>query len=151
MFDALGEYRHYHGDIGRTAIIGEPSAEVVKRNAAMSVGWQTAFDTIKPGVTGREMTAKVIAAIEGEGFPGFLIATPHSVGLEHTDHPIPFGLELPGSRGDLVFEENMVINVDLPYHELGFGGMHLEDMIRVTRDGCEPLTSMQTALIVIPE
>ena len=36
-------------------------------------------------------------------------------------------------------------------NELGFGGMHLEDMIRVTRDGCEPLTSMQTALIVIPE
>jgi Xaa-Pro dipeptidase len=150
MFDALGEYRHYHGDIGRTAIIGEPSAEVVKRNRAMSVGWQTAFETIKPGVTGSEMTAKVIAAIEREGFPGFLIATPHSVGLEHTDHPIPIGLELPGSMGDLVFEENMVINVDLPYHELGFGGMHLEDMVRVTADGCEPFTSMATELIVIP-
>lgn len=151
MFDALGEYRHYHGDIGRTAFIGEPSPEVVKRNRAMSVGWQTAFETIKPGVTGREMTTKVLAAIEREGFPGFLIATPHSVGLEHTDHPIPFGLELPGSRGDLVFEEDMVINVDLPYHELGFGGMHLEDMVRVTKDGCEPFTSMQTELIVIPE
>lgn len=150
MFDALGEYRHYHGDIGRTAIIGEPSAEVVKRNRAMSVGWQTAFETIKPGVTGSEMTAKVIAAIEREGFPGFLIATPHSVGLEHTDHPIPIGLDLPGSMGDLVFEENMVINVDLPYHELGFGGMHLEDMVRVTADGCEPFTSMATELIVVP-
>lgn len=151
MFDALGEYRHYHGDIGRTAFIGEPSAEVVSRNRAMSVGWQTAFETIKPGVTGRQMTERVIAAIERAGFGGFLIATPHSVGLEHTDHPIPFGLELPGSRGDLVFEENMVLNVDLPYHELGFGGMHLEDMVRVTHDGCEPLTSMETDLIVIPE
>jgi Xaa-Pro aminopeptidase len=151
MFDALGEYRHYHGDIGRTAFIGQPSAEVVRRNRAMSVGWQTAFETIKPGVTGREMTERVIGAIERAGFEGFLIATPHSVGLEHTDHPIAFGLELPGSRGDLVFEENMVLNVDLPYHELGFGGMHLEDMVRVTRDGCEPLTSMETDLIVIPE
>ncbi len=52
--------------------------------------------------------------------------------------------------GDLVFEENMVINVDLPYHELGFGGMHLEDMVRVTADGCEPFTSMATELIVVP-
>ena len=51
--------------------------------------------------------------------------------------------------GDLVFEENMVINVDLPYHELGWGAMHLEDMIRVTADGCEPLTSMDTSLRVI--
>jgi Xaa-Pro aminopeptidase len=151
MFDALGEYGRYHGDIGRTAIIGEPTAEIVKRNKAMSVGWQAAFDTIKPGVTGREMTEKVLSVIEREGFPGFFIATPHSVGLEHTDHPIPIGLELPGSHGDLVFMENMVINVDLPYHELGFGGMHLEDMIRVTKDGCEPLTTMETDLIVIPE
>jgi Xaa-Pro aminopeptidase len=97
------------------------------------------------------MTEKVIGVIEREGFPGFFIATPHSVGLEHTDHPIPIGLELPGSQGDLVCEENMVINVDLPYHELGFGGMHLEDMIRVSKDGCEPLTTMKTDLIVIPE
>jgi Xaa-Pro dipeptidase len=151
MLDALGEYKHYHGDIGRTAVVGSPSDEIVKRNKAMSVGWQTAFETIKPGVTGRAMTEKVLAAIEREGFPGFLVATPHSVGLEHTDHPIPFGLEMPGSRGDLVFEENMIINVDLPYHELGFGGMHLEDVIRVTKDGCEPLTSMKTDLVVIPE
>ncbi|NQV78994.1 MAG: aminopeptidase P family protein, partial [Alphaproteobacteria bacterium] len=151
MLDALGEYKHYHGDIGRTAVVGSPSDEIVKRNKAMSVGWQTAFETIKPGVTGRAMTEKVLAAIEREGFSGFLVATPHSVGLEHTDHPIPFGLEMPGSRGDLVFEENMIINVDLPYHELGFGGMHLEDVIRVTKDGCEPLTSMKTDLVVIPE
>ena len=53
-------------------------------------------------------------------------------------------------KQNLAAEENMVINVDLPYHELGFGGMHLEDMVRVTKDGCEPFTSMQTELIVIP-
>ncbi|MBM3505336.1 MAG: aminopeptidase P family protein [Alphaproteobacteria bacterium] len=149
MFDALAEYKHYHGDIGRTAIIGKPSAEIVKRNKAMTAGWETAYEMIKPGVTGRAMTEKVLRVIEREGFKGFIIATPHSVGLEHTDHPLPIGLELPGSKGDFVFRENMVINVDLPYHEYGFGGMHLEDMVLVTRDGCEPLTSMKTDLVVL--
>jgi Xaa-Pro aminopeptidase len=149
MLDSLGEYKHYHGDIGRTAVIGKPSPEILKRSKAMRTGWDTAFETIKPGVTGREMTVAVLAAIEREGFPGFVIATPHSVGLEHTDHPIPIGPQLPGSMGDLVFEENMVINVDLPYQELGWGAMHLEDMIRVTADGCEALTSMDTALRII--
>ena len=149
MLDGLGEYRHYHGDLGRTAVVGEPSAEILLRSKAMRAGWDTAFETIKPGVTGREMTEKVLAVIEREGFPGFVIATPHSVGLEHTDHPLPIGTQLPGSMGDLVFEENMVINVDLPYHELGWGAMHLEDMIRVTADGCEALTSMDTSLRIV--
>jgi Xaa-Pro aminopeptidase len=149
MFDALAEFKHYHGDIGRTAIIGKPSAEIVRRNNAMTAGWETAYGMIRPGVTGRQMHDKVIKAIEREGFPGFMIATPHSIGLEHTDHPLPIGLDLPGSKGDFVFRENMVINVDLPYHEYGFGGMHLEDMVVVTKDGCEPLTSMRTDLVVI--
>ena len=55
-----------------------------------------------------------------------------------------------GRRSSLCFEENMVSNVDLPYHELGWGGMHLEDMVRITKGGCEPLTSMDTKLRVIP-
>jgi Xaa-Pro aminopeptidase len=108
-----------------------------------------AYDTIKPGVTGSIMTKKVLRAMAKEGFPGFLIATPHSIGLEHTDHPIPIGTEMPGSKGDLVFQENMVINVDLPYHEYGWGAMHLEDMVRITKDGCEPLTSMETKMRVV--
>ena len=148
MFDGLATYKHYHGDIGRTAVVGKPSAEIVKRNKAMTIGWQTAYETIRPGVTGREMTQKVLAAMDKAGFPGFIIATPHSIGLEHTDHPLPIGTQLPGSQGDLVFEENMVINVDLPFHEYGWGSMHLEDMIRITKNGCEPLTTMKTGLVV---
>lgn len=150
MFDALGEYKHYHGDIGRTAVAGGVSREIRKRSKAMRIGWDVAFETMKPGVTFGAMSRKVLRAIEKEGFPGFIIATPHSVGLEHTDHPIPIGPEMPGSKGEHTFQENMVINVDLPYHELGWGGMHLEDMVRITRDGCEPLTTMDTKLRVIP-
>jgi Xaa-Pro aminopeptidase len=149
MLDALGEYKHYHGDIGRTAIVGTPTKEMRTRSKAMRVGWEVAYDTIKPGVTGSIMTKKVLRAMAKEGFPGFLIATPHSIGLEHTDHPIPIGTEMPGSKGDLVFQENMVINVDLPYHEYGWGAMHLEDMVRITKDGCEPLTSMETKMRVV--
>ena len=44
----------------------------------------------------------------------------------------------------------MVFTVDLPYHEIGWGSMHLEDMMRVTEDGCEPMTSYDTRLRVCP-
>jgi Xaa-Pro aminopeptidase len=54
------------------------------------------------------------------------------------------------SLGEFVFRENMTVNVDLPYHEFGWGAMHLEDTIVVTADGCEALTSEATDLFIIP-
>ena len=90
---------------------------------------------IKPGVTGSALIEAVLETIRGEGFGDFLLVVPHSIGLEHTDHPMPIGLDTPESKGELVFRENMTINVDMPYHELGWGAMHLEDTIVVTADG----------------
>ena len=150
MLDALSEYCHYHGDIGRTALAGEPTREMLKRNQAMAIGCEIAYDMIRPGVTGQAVTERIIDGMAKAGFPGFIIATPHSVGLEHTDHPLPIGPELPGAHGDFLFLENIVFTIDMPYHEIGWGGMHLEDMLRVTKDGCEPITSLDTRLRVQP-
>ncbi len=56
---------------------------------------------------------------------------------------------VPGHH-PLVFEENMVFTLDMPYHEFGWGTTHVEDMMLVTKDGCEALTSMDTSLRVKP-
>ncbi|MDX2221325.1 MAG: M24 family metallopeptidase [Rhodospirillaceae bacterium] len=148
-FDGLAEYRHYFADMGRTAICGTPTDEMLLRNKAMKVGCDIAYGMIKPGVTGRAVTEAVIEGLKKEGFPGFVIVTPHSVGLEHTDHPLPIGPELPGARGGFVFEEDMVFTLDMPYYEIGWGNMHLEDLIRVTRTGIEPFNTCDVSLRVI--
>ena len=107
----------------------------------MRKGCEIAYDMIKPGVKGRDMTTRVIEEMRKMGFPGFFICTPHSVGLEHTDHPIPIGPKLPGSQAEFVFQENMVFTIDMPYYEVGWGNMHLEDTDRVSADGCDPFNS----------
>ena len=38
FFDALGQYRHYHGDFGRCAVVGEPSA-FTPEAARSPFGW----------------------------------------------------------------------------------------------------------------
>ena len=149
-FDGLCEFRHYHGDIGRTAICGEPTAEMLQRNAIMKQGCEIAYDMIKPGIKGRAVTEAVIEGMRRAGFPGFLIVTPHSVGLEHTDHPLPIGPALPGSQPEFVFEENMVFTIDMPYYEVGWGNMHIEDTVRVSADGCEPFNSCDVGLRIVP-
>jgi Xaa-Pro aminopeptidase len=42
---------------------------------------------------------------------------------------------------DLRLEENMIINVELPYYELGLGGLQIEDTLVVRRDGYERLNT----------
>jgi Xaa-Pro aminopeptidase len=139
--DALCQYKHYHGDLGRTTVLGEPTAEMLRRNKAILAGLETTYELVKPGLPFRELSAKVVEAIHKAGFANYVFVTPHSIGLEHTDHPLPLGAELPGSKAGLGFEENMVFNLDLPFHEWGWGGMHTEETIRVTATGCELLTS----------
>jgi Xaa-Pro aminopeptidase len=149
MIDALGTFRQYHGDFGRSMIVGEPDALLVARNRAMQAGWREVMGSVRPGLRYRELALRMINAIQRAGFPEFCLAVPHSVGLQHTDDPAPMTLAGP-DYGDPVLEENMVINIDLPFIEIGWGSVHLEDTLLVTRDGCEPLTSMQMDLLVTP-
>jgi Xaa-Pro aminopeptidase len=148
MLDALGTYCLYHGDIGRTAVIGTPSSELVTRNRAVQIGWRAACECIRPGVRYSEVTHALGEATRAAGFREFGVYNLHNVGLQHTDDPSPPGLP-PGFKDDRVLEANMVINIDLPHEELGWGSAHLEDTVRVTADGCEPLTSQRMDLIVL--
>lgn len=149
-FDGLCEYRNYHGDLGRIALCGTPRPDIVERVKALEVGCETVLKVVKPGVTGREVSDAVIEAVRKAGFPGFFFATPHSIGLEHSDHKIPIGPTLPGGNGEFIFEENMIFSLDMPYYEIGWGNLHTEDQILVTANGVEPLTNCDASLRLRP-
>jgi Xaa-Pro aminopeptidase len=147
--DSVGSHRMYRGDVGRTALCGEPTGEMVMRNRAVTHALQVAYENIRPGKTFREIVNLTLKETKDAGFPGFVIAGPHSIGIEHTDHPVSVGFQYPGHH-ELRFEENMVFTLDMPYHEFGWGTTHVEDMMIVRAEGCEPITSMDTSIRVLP-
>ncbi len=147
--DSVGSYKQYRGDVGRTVICGAPTQEMVDRNRAVMLAMQVAYDNIRPGKTFKEIVQLTLETVHKAGFPGFMIAGPHAVGIEHTDHPTSIGPEMPGHH-PLVFEENMVFTLDMPYHEFGWGTMHVEDMMVVRKNSCDPLSSGDTSLRVKP-
>jgi Xaa-Pro dipeptidase len=147
--DSVGSWQQYRGDVGRSVYFGEPTPEMLRRFDAVGRALQIAYEAIRPGKTFKDIVDLTLRAVHDEGFPGFVIAGPHSVGLEHTDHPVSVGAEMPGHH-PLCFEENMVFTLDMPYHEFGWGTTHVEDMMIVRADGCEPITSMRTGLRVKP-
>jgi Xaa-Pro aminopeptidase len=148
LFDGLGQYERYHGDFGRCAVVGEPSAEHRQRHRAICKGWEAAQEWLRPGVSYSEVSAAVGDVIRGEGFTGFRDPIVHSLGLEHTDDPKPPGVP-PQHKPDQTLLEGMVVNVDMPHSELGWGSVHMEDTVVITADGCERLGSAGFEMVVV--
>ena len=149
MFDGLSRYANYHGDFGRCFVIGEPSAEQVRRHRGLTAGWEAAHSVLRPGTRYSDIIREVTAAIRGAGFPEYRGCVVHSLGLEHTDDPKPVAQQ-PGLKPDAVLEPGMVVNVDMPFTEIGWGSVHIEDTVVITPQGCDPLTSLDLRLQVVP-
>lgn len=143
-FDVGGRYRHYRSDISRIASFGEPSAKVRKYHQALAKGVLRAYDILKPGLKVAELFTEVVETVRREGIPHFDRShVGHGIGVDGYDPP-----NIASSSAD-VFEENMVVSVETPYYELGFAGLQVEDMIRVTKDGAESLMTLGTELRVL--
>ncbi len=140
-FDVGGRYRHYRSDMSRGAVLGEPTAKIAKYYAAVEKGVLRAYDLIKPGYKVSELFTQVVETVRREGIPHFARShVGHGIGVDGYDPP-----NIAESSSD-VFEEDMVVCIETPYYELGFAGVQVEDMVRVTRDGAESLMTLPTAL-----
>ena len=128
-FDATAEFDHYTSDIGRTAVIGEPSADQLRCYNATRLGWQSALSAFQPGALSSDVEQAVTAAIQQAGNPEFKGCGIHSVGLEHTDHPHP-----GGGMHKFTLVDGMVLSCDLPWIGPEVGKFHYEDLIYL-KDG----------------
>ncbi|MDJ0655191.1 MAG: M24 family metallopeptidase [Xanthomonadales bacterium] len=148
FIDALGTWQQYHGDFGRCVVVGEPSDLMRQRHAALVAGWEAAQPLLKPGVQFSEVAEAAVHAVRRSGLPEFVYATPHAVGLEHSEDPRPPGSQ-QGLRQDLQLEAGMVLNIDMPFTEIGWGSVHIEDTVHITPDGFETLTSADLDIICV--
>ncbi len=133
--DCEGLYRNYWTDIGRTMVIGQPKEKLKKYYAACRAGHEEAINTIAP----REKASKIFyVAIEKikKTIPHYRRPhIGHGIGIECYNpllHLSPYC--------DLELQENMVVNLETPYFEIGTGGLNIEETILVTKKGCEDLS-----------
>ena len=143
-FDVGGRFRHYRSDMSRGASLGKPDPRIEKYYRAVEKGVLRAYDVVKPGFKVADLFKEVVETVRREGIPHFKRShVGHGIGVDGYDPP-----NISEKTGE-VFEENMVICVETPYYELGFAGLQVEDMLRVTKDGAESLMSLPTALRII--
>ncbi len=134
---------HYHSNVSRTAVIGRPLAKVERRWEAIIAAQDAALDAVKPGAK----VSEIYAAAEKELANAEVARNPstmgHGLGIECNEMPAI------SKTGEDELLEGMVVNVDIPVLELGWGGIQLEDTILVTSDGFELLTRTDRTLYLL--
>lgn len=144
----------FWSDMSRTFFKGEPAPEASKTYEAVLDGQLMAIGMIHAGVDGKTIQTAVSELFENRGYltgvqngtmQGFFHSVGHGVGLDiHEDPRITiFPYILP---------EGSLVTVEPGLYYLGIGGVRIEDLVVVTKDGCRNLTKFPKELkdMVIP-
>ncbi len=143
-FDVGCSYKYYHSDIARTAVLGHPSNKQRLYFEAVLNGENNALKAIKPTVKASDIYAIAMQSVKSSGIPHYKrVHTGHGIGLEFYDLPSI------APKCDITMQENMVVNIETPYYEIGFGGVHVEDCGVVTESGHRLFNRTKRELIEI--
>jgi Xaa-Pro aminopeptidase len=144
-FDAMLKWRRYMGDAQRTAVLGEPSPKLMRYWRAYLAGIEEGYGGMRPGVATGDLRNRVISAVRKAGLSSFELAFTHGIGLDHIEVPFIAG----GQLGDFPIREDMVLNLDMELHEIGWGGLFFEESILITHDSAERLYELPRELFVV--
>jgi Xaa-Pro aminopeptidase len=135
-----------YADMTRTYVVGQPSEELQKWYGLVKEALDVSTADVKPGVNGRSLYEKVCDIFQDAGYKtqlnkepgevledGFFHGLGHGVGLEV--HELP---SMGRVGHDLVPGD--VITIEPGLYRSGYGGLRLEDLVLVTKDGYEVIT-----------
>lgn len=142
-FDCMLKYKRYMGDVQRTVVLGEAPDKLERYWRALKAGIDEAYSSIRAGRTTAELRQIALDTVRGAGVADFEVAFIHSIGLDHLEVPV-FG---SGRLGLFTLEKDMVINMDMEIHEIGFGGVFFEETMLITENGAERFYSLPRDLI----
>jgi Xaa-Pro aminopeptidase len=136
----------YCSDCTRTFATGEAIGDEARAvYELVQRAQQAALDAVRPGPTGKELDALAREIIEAAGHAEhFGHGLGHGVGLAVHEGP-----RLARRGGDAALEAGNVVTVEPGVYVPGELGVRIEDLVVVTRDGHDVLSSLPKSLQVI--
>jgi len=143
-FDLEITHQYYDSDVARIAVIGSPTEKLVKYQNAILEGIKQGEEAIRPGVKASHIFHVMLDTIKTVGIPHY--------NRQHCGHGLGMGgyndpLLSPSDETPL--EEGMVLNIEAPYYEIGWGCAQVEDTILVTKSGFERIQRSPRELYVL--
>jgi Xaa-Pro aminopeptidase len=145
VFDWGGEFEGYCSDMTRTVLI--KSGNISKQKELyynVLEAQKRAIESVRPGIKAAGIDAAARDYIKKKGYDEFFgHGTGHGVGLAVHEKPVV------SWRSKDSLEEDMIFTVEPGIYLPGFGGVRIEDMIAVRKNGAEVLTSLPKKLKII--
>jgi Xaa-Pro aminopeptidase len=145
----------YFADMTRTVCLGEPSEKLQKMFDAVAAVQNLAESMIKPGVSCKSLQEAAEKYFAEHGYEtsgkgtlfkyaeGFVHALGHGVGKDIHEKPHISG------KSEEVFLEGDVITIEPGLYYRGIGGIRMEDMVLVTKNGCQNLTRSSKEFVIL--
>jgi Xaa-Pro aminopeptidase len=144
LVDAGAVVDGYCSDCTRTYAVGDVSHSLREVYELVREAQQAGLDAVRPGVSGRDADAAARAVIADAGYG------------ENFGHGLGHGLgllvhEAPALRpeSDEVLAAGHVVTVEPGIYLSGVAGVRIEDLVVVTDDGAEVLTSIPKELAAV--
>jgi Xaa-Pro aminopeptidase len=135
IIDGGALYQGYHGDLTRTVVLGEASAQQKRIYSLVLQAQEAALAFLKAGVSGKSADWAARHVIETSGYGGnFGHGLGHSVGLAIHENP----RLSPSEEGKI--PEGAAVTVEPGIYLPGWGGVRIEDLVIVKQDGVRNLT-----------
>ena len=146
VVDLGAKYQGQCSDLTRTFFVGQPTAKYRHLYQIIKIAQQKAIKAVKAGVLCREIdiTAREylkrycykMCHISEKKCPGdcFIHTTGHGVGIKIHQAP------RISMKSRQKFKAGMVITIEPGLYVKGWGGVRIEDMVLVTKNGCRLLT-----------
>lgn len=145
--DGAMTYHFYWADTGRTVVLGKVTERQKAYYAALHEGLYAGLAHVRPGARPSQIFAAIVETVKDAGIAHyFRFHCGHGLGLDF--YEVPSIRPAVSDAEEVRLEEGMVLNIEVPYYELGFGGMQIEDTLLVTAGGYEFITERSRELIV---
>ncbi|OGP55124.1 MAG: hypothetical protein A2Y65_09975 [Deltaproteobacteria bacterium RBG_13_52_11] len=144
LFDFGSRYEGYCSDESCTVVLGRATKEQQRIYSIVKDAHDRAIEHVKPGMKLSEIDAAARGHISKAGHGAhFGHGTGHGVGLAVHEWP---GV---GKDSRDRAEAGMIFTIEPGIYIPGWGGVRIEDMVLVTHDGCEVLTTISKDLMVL--
>jgi Xaa-Pro aminopeptidase len=145
-------YTGYCGDATRTFCRGRAPDALKRMYATVKKGQELGISMVKAGINGRRIHSAITDYFTNEGYEtgekggrmqGFFHGTGHGIGLEVHEEPARI------SKVDYTLKAGNVMSVEPGLYYRGIGGVRIEDLVCVTRGGCDVLSRFPKQLEIL--
>jgi Xaa-Pro aminopeptidase len=131
-------FNGYASDMTRTFFFGKPDPRLEKIYDIVLSAQTKSMKAIKPGISCAKAYEVSKKTIDDAGYGDkYLHGLGHGIGLECHEYP-----RLNAAAKESLFEPGMCVTVEPGIYLPNIGGVRIEDMVLVTKDGHRNLTSL---------